>query len=120
MGLRMAGQKGFVAPSIPTRRLSLFRCLPHLGWFLWTQLKHPSVEAYDFIQDAPMPHYEFFCRACKKTFSRMLALVIGQKERSHARTVAAVTSSKCGLPFRFLRRRTARGVDSAAVRARLR
>jgi len=22
-----------------------------------------------------MPHYEFFCRACKKTFSRMLALV---------------------------------------------
>jgi len=22
-----------------------------------------------------MPHYEFFCRACKKTFSRILALV---------------------------------------------
>jgi putative FmdB family regulatory protein len=22
-----------------------------------------------------MPHYEFFCRSCKKTFSRMLALV---------------------------------------------
>jgi len=22
-----------------------------------------------------MPHYEFFCRACRKTFSRMLALV---------------------------------------------
>ena len=21
-----------------------------------------------------MPHYEFFCRACKKTFSRMLVL----------------------------------------------
>jgi putative FmdB family regulatory protein len=22
-----------------------------------------------------MPHYEFFCRTCKKTFSRVLALV---------------------------------------------
>ncbi len=22
-----------------------------------------------------MPHYEFFCHACKKTFSRILALV---------------------------------------------
>ena len=22
-----------------------------------------------------MPHYEFFCRSCKKTFSRILALV---------------------------------------------
>ncbi|MGO9403383.1 MAG: FmdB family zinc ribbon protein [Terriglobales bacterium] len=22
-----------------------------------------------------MPHYEFFCRTCKKTFSRILALV---------------------------------------------
>ena len=22
-----------------------------------------------------MPHYEFFCRSCKKTFSRVLALV---------------------------------------------
>ena len=22
-----------------------------------------------------MPHYEFFCRTCKKAFSRMLALV---------------------------------------------
>jgi putative FmdB family regulatory protein len=26
-------------------------------------------------QEAPMPHYEFFCRTCKKAFSRMLALV---------------------------------------------
>jgi hypothetical protein len=36
-----------------------------------------------------MPHYEFVCRTCKKTFSRMLALVDWEKERSHARTVAA-------------------------------
>jgi len=25
--------------------------------------------------EVPMPHYEFFCHACKKTFSKVLALV---------------------------------------------
>ena len=28
-----------------------------------------------------MPHYEFFCHACKKTFTKILALVEYEKER---------------------------------------
>ena len=54
-----------------------------------------------------MPHYEFFCRACNKTFSRILALVDWGKRRSHARTAAAMRSSKCGRPSRFLHPRSA-------------
>ncbi len=33
------------------------------------ELEHPRV------WEAIMPHYEFFCHACKKTFSKILALV---------------------------------------------
>ncbi len=28
-----------------------------------------------------MPHYEFFCHACKKTFSRILTLARHEKEK---------------------------------------
>jgi hypothetical protein len=54
-----------------------------------------------------MPHYEFFCRACKKTFSRVLALVDWAEERLCVRTVGAMRSSNCGRPSRFLRPRSA-------------
>jgi putative FmdB family regulatory protein len=27
------------------------------------------------LREVRMPHYEFFCRACKKNFSKILALV---------------------------------------------
>jgi putative FmdB family regulatory protein len=35
-----------------------------------------------------MPHYEFFCRTCKKTFSRLLALVDWEEEE--------ITCPHCG------------------------
>ena len=67
-----------------------------------------------------MPHYEFFCRTCKKTFSICWPWSIGRKERSPALTAVAMTSSKCGRPFRFSHPRTAREVDLPSFRGRLR
>jgi len=31
--------------------------------------------------EVPMPHYEFFCHACKKTFSKILALADHEEGR---------------------------------------
>jgi hypothetical protein len=45
---------------------------------------------------------------------------IGLKERSHPRTAAAMRSSNCGRPWRFLRPRSAREVDLHSVPAKLR
>jgi putative FmdB family regulatory protein len=54
-----------------------------------------------------MPHYEFFCRNCKKTFSRILALVDCEEREitcphcgSHAveqlwSAFSVLTSAKC-------------------------
>jgi putative FmdB family regulatory protein len=30
--------------------------------------------------EVPMPHYEFFCHACKKTFSKILTVAEHEKE----------------------------------------
>jgi putative FmdB family regulatory protein len=56
-----------------------------------------------------MPHYEFVCRTCKKTFSRMLALVDwGEGEITCPHCVATMTSNNCGRSSRFLHPRSAR------------
>ena len=54
-----------------------------------------------------MPRYEFFCRNCKKLFSRLLSLVDYERGTSSARTVAARKSSSAGLRFPRSRRRRA-------------
>jgi len=58
-----------------------------------------------------MPHYEFFCRTCRKPSQECWPWSIGLKERSHVRTAAAMRLSKCGRLCRSLRRRNAREVD---------
>ncbi len=37
-----------------------------------TRSKIPPI--HFFRREVPMPHYEFFCNACKKTFSRILTI----------------------------------------------
>src|ERR1019366_8730215 len=55
-----------------------------------------------------MPHYEFYCHACKKLFSKILSLVDYEKTRSCARIAGAKTSSSAGLPLPSSRRKRAR------------
>jgi len=45
-----------------------------------------------------MPHYEFFCHACKKTFSKSLTIAKHEKETSSVRTAVARMSNRAGLP----------------------
>jgi len=42
-----------------------------------------------------MPHYEFFCNACQKTFSKILTISEHEKEIA-CRTAAARVSSSAG------------------------
>jgi putative FmdB family regulatory protein len=48
-------------------------------------LNPPHPEAYNSVTtlhnhaEFPMPHYEFFCDACKKTFSKVLTLAQYEK-----------------------------------------
>jgi putative FmdB family regulatory protein len=52
-------------------------------------LKAPHPGAYNLATtlhkhaEAPMPHYEYFCNACKKTFSKVLTL--GEYEEGEVR-----------------------------------
>jgi hypothetical protein len=45
-----------------------------------------------------MPHYELFCRDCKKAFLKILTIARHEKEKIPVRTVAARTSSNAGPP----------------------
>jgi putative FmdB family regulatory protein len=46
---------------------------PHLGAYNSTTILHNHA-------GVPMPHYEFFCHACKKTFSKILTVAEHEKE----------------------------------------
>jgi putative FmdB family regulatory protein len=35
-----------------------------------------------FRREVPMPNYEFFCHACKKTFSKILTIAEHDKEKT--------------------------------------
>jgi hypothetical protein len=54
-----------------------------------------------------MPHYEFFCHACKKTFSRSWLLLTMRKVELPAHTASATTWSNAALPSPSLLRRKA-------------
>ena len=43
----------------------------------------PTIQALPLQNHAeiPMPHYEFFCHACKKTFSKILTVAEHEKEK---------------------------------------
>jgi putative FmdB family regulatory protein len=59
---------------------------PLLNWM--TQKAKIRTSLLSKVWEAPMPHYEFFCHACKKTFVKILALVDYEEGR--------VTCPHCG------------------------